>query len=181
MHKKACNRCAVVLLVGGFLFSAMGAQAYVRDRGAQAPVPLSSVQPVQNLSPVVVQGQRPSLPMILQTIKTGLNQPVSFRQKDLDKFVCRVRDKLGTHIAAVYCETNRQILRRHITGCKTCFPPAYMGNASGLLGLISKIPKNGGSYTLRVTDHGKVVKKYIVKHGKVIKVIDVGKKNGGSN
>lgn len=180
MHEKTSGGFAGVLLVGVFMFLPGGAQAYVRDKGARAPVPLSRVQPVQELSPIVVRGKRPSLPMILRTIKTGLHEPVSFARKDLDKFVCRVRDKLGTHIPGIYCETNRQIWRRHRTGCKTCFPPAYMGNASALLGLIRKLPKNGGSYTLRVTDHGKVVKTYIVKDGKVVKVIAVGK-DGGSD
>jgi len=40
--------------------------------------------------------------------KAGLKQPVSFKQKDMDKIVCRIRDKVGTHFKTLQCETNRQ-------------------------------------------------------------------------
>lgn len=44
------------------------------------------------------------------------------------------------------------------------------GSASALLGLIWKLESAGPSYTLEITDHGKVAAKYVLKDGKVVKV-----------
>ncbi|MGH8127369.1 MAG: hypothetical protein ACRETC_03235 [Gammaproteobacteria bacterium] len=157
--------------------------AFASGSGQQssAPQQATPVNPVEQaetqLSPIIVNGQKPTLPVILQAIKQGLKQPVSFAQKDLDKVVCRIRDKLGTHFQTLACETNRQILRLH-TKCGPnlgCYAGTVhvqtIDNPGRLLGMVRQLPPKGSSYTLRITDHGKMVKEYIVKDGKVVKVL----------
>ena len=91
--------------------------------------------------------------------------------------MCRIHDKTGTHFKTLECETNRQILRRQIR-CGdnlACYAQVVhvltIDNPGRLLNLVSQLPSKGSSYTLRITDHGKVIKEYIVKHGKVVKVV----------
>ncbi|MGA7965210.1 MAG: hypothetical protein WCB49_04870 [Gammaproteobacteria bacterium] len=165
----------VVLMTPGTSF------AFASGQQASAPQQATSANPVKQaetkLSPIIVQGHKPTLPVILQTVKQALKQPVSFAQKDLDKMVCRIRDKTGTHFQTVECETNRQLLQRK-TRCGDnlgCYAETVhaltIDNPGRLLGLVRQLPPKGSSYTLRITDHGKVVKEYIVKHGKVVKVL----------
>lgn len=49
------------------------------------------------------------------------------------------------------------------------------GRASTLLGLVAKSQSRGSSYTLLVHDHGNVVAEYVVKHGKVVKLVKLRK------
>jgi len=174
----------VVLMTPGTSF------AFASGQQASAPQQTTSANPMKqaetNLSPIIVQGQKPTLPVILQAVKQALKQPVSFAQKDLDKIVCRMRNKTGTHFQTLECETNRQLLQRKIRcgdnlGCYAETVHALtIDNPGRLLGLVRQLPPKGSSYTLRITDHGKVVKEYIVKHGKVVKVLSGIALKGGN-
>lgn len=181
MRKIAIN-FSILTTLGVVLMTWPGTSfAFASGQQASAPQQATSTNPVEQaetkLSPIVVQGEKPTLPVILQTIKQGLKQPVSFAQKDLDKVVCRIHDKTGTHFQTLECETNRQLLRRKIRcgGNLACYMQVVhvetINNPGRLLNLVRQLPPKGSSYTLRITAHGKVVKEYIVKHGKVVKVL----------
>lgn len=162
-------------------------------------VPLASVSSpaTTNLSPVVVQGHKLYLPVALQMIKTALKRPVSFTHQNLNKLVCQFTGMTGTHFQRLDCRTNCQRWIQHeaVQGVhvstqlcdsgNTDSAPAGPGqmaatvanwtnwhrvNRGALLELLKKLPPADSSYTLRVTDHGKVVAEYVFDHGDLVSV-----------
>lgn len=45
-------------------------------------------------------------------------------------------------------------------------------NRGALLKLLKKLPPANVSYTLRVTDHGKVVAEYVFRHGDLVNILE---------
>jgi hypothetical protein len=189
----------IFLFVVGALALALPplAQAMPKSGGARAPAPGTI-----NLQPLVVHGHHFPLPIILQTIKTGLKLPWTNDINDT-RIRCRFETDVGTHIGkTLWCETNRHHIMRtnslqtalesgnamHPTGGGRQLLPAAAGNAlNGMLGahsvrpaalkhLLSKLPSTDSSYTLRITDHGKPEVAYVVKDGELVKVIRYAKK-----
>ncbi|MGH8426979.1 MAG: hypothetical protein ACRES7_03240 [Gammaproteobacteria bacterium] len=166
-------------------------------------VPLASVTgpAVTILSPIVVTGNKLYLPVALQMIKAALKRPVSFRQQDLDKLVCQFTGITGSHFQTLDCRTNCQRWRQHEAAAfgvhvssQLCdsgnssvgiVGPGQMAatvvnwtdqhpvNRGALLELLKKLPPANSNYTLRITDHGKVVAEYVFKHGNLVSVREI--------
>lgn len=162
------------------------------------------------LSPIVVNGQHMPLPLALQMIRTALKRPWSSSRADRDKMVCRFEFMQGSHLQTLRCETNarhQQVaedtkfgflggLATRSVGCDLyCVlvnkaPPfpvmhyvdQHQISRGALLKLMKKLPPAGSSYTLRITDHGKTVVEYVVKHGEISKIYVAKSKarSGGS-
>ncbi len=169
-------------------------------------VPLASVNgpAVTNLSPLVVTGHKLYLPVALQMIKKALKRHVNFRHENLDKMVCQFTGITGTHFQTLDCRTNCQRLiqseavqgfhiSHQICGSGGNAPdvvgtPGQMAmtvvnftdqhpiNRGALLELLKKLPPANSSYTLRVTDHGKVVAEYVFKNGDLVSVREIKQK-----
>lgn len=157
-----------------------------RGGGASSTYTLS--QKSVNLSPIVVYGHRLYWPAVLQIIKKGLTRSFSTQRKDADKMVCQFEHHRsaigGTSLA---CETNRSAWQYE--RALQSKQDAAMGGGSGvldpspgfiivhsrinrgaLLRLLKKLPPANASYTLRVTDHGKVVAEYVFRHGDLVSI-----------
>lgn len=151
-----------------------------------------------NLSPIIVYGQRIPLPVALQIVKKALKRPYSTHREDLDKLVCKFVEMQDSHLQTLRCETNRQHLRMEEATQSAIDSAGAMANSScgltcvienGMVGfpgklgawmdqhpihpgalkeLLKKLPPADASYTLRVTDHGKVVAEYVFKDGNLV-------------
>ncbi|MGH8225095.1 MAG: hypothetical protein ACRER1_02935 [Gammaproteobacteria bacterium] len=162
-------------------------------------VPLASVTgpAVTNLSPLVVTGHKLYLPVALQMIKAALKRHVNFRHENLDKMVCQFTGITGTHFQTLDCRTNcqRWIQSEAVQGIHVSSQLCDSGNSAvsiagpgqmavtvvnwtnqhiinrgALLELLKKLPPADSSYTLRITDHGKVVAEYVFKNGELVSV-----------
>lgn len=169
--------------------------AYAVMDGQTMPVGSASHVRSQNevmLSPIVVNGQRIPMVIALTYLKTMLKRPWSTSAADLDKIVCRVEPAMGSHLDTMRCETNRRhlkvfentqvsFLNIRSLGDGVRYGTLYVEianwmdnhvvNRGALHEILSKLPPPGSSYTLQVTDHGKVVTKYVIEKGKLVKVI----------
>lgn len=150
------------------------------------------------LSPIVVSGQRMPLPIALQLIRAALGRPWSSARADRNEMVCRFQMMLGSHLQALRCETNAQHQRvaertqaglfearaETSAGCDlfcsltTKAPPiaviryvdSHPISRGAMEKLLKKLPPPGSSYTLRITQDGKPVIEYVIRHGKVSRV-----------
>ena len=138
------------------------------------------------LGKIVVEGNHLPLPIALEILKTALRSPWDTSWKDRNKIVCRTRGLLDTRIwdrRILFCETNQdffQALYALHTGLETGGPIPVMEDVNqpeavrvtrfGLLQrLLAKVPPAGSSYTLEVTSHGKVISKWVMKKGELVK------------
>ena len=75
--RKIANYFSILTMLGVVLMAFPGTSfAFASGQQASAPQQATSANPVEQadtkLSPIVVQGQRPTLPVILMDIKQGL-------------------------------------------------------------------------------------------------------------
>lgn len=169
--------------------------------GGGGAVPVGSASHIHHrtgisLPTLVVNGQRIPMAIALTYLKTMLRRPWSTSAADLDKTVCRIEPTMGSHFDTMRCETNRQHFkdaertRQSLMQVRTLGPGSQFAtlyaevaswidnrrvNRGALREMLKKLPPPGSSYTLQVTDHGKVVAKYIVKKGKLVKVIKMNR------
>lgn len=168
----------------------------------RAPLPATT-----ELSPIVVEGVRMPMPVALQMLKNALARPWSGAWKDRNKPVCRTEPMLGSHFSSLRCQTNLEHFKEASTtqlaldslpargsgseGCSLCaalnqaVPVEFVQwasgrriNPAGLHALLAKLPPAGSSYTLEMTDHGRVVSKWVFKKGKLVKVWHESKGGG---
>ncbi|MGA7966696.1 MAG: hypothetical protein WCB49_12590, partial [Gammaproteobacteria bacterium] len=150
------------------------------------------------LGPIVVKGQRLRvlpLPIQLQILKAALKRPVNFRQENLSKLVCRFNQDPRTAIhQPLHCETNCHLLMTeealHGTTTASCnigksaalneqlaaYINSHHVNRSQLESLLKQLPPPGSSYTFQVKSHGKVVARWVIDGGQIVKV-EVRKKD----
>jgi hypothetical protein len=163
-----------------------------RLSGSQGTPATTAASPQNvNLGLIVVKGKRLltlPLPVKLQMIKTALHQPINFRQENLSKLVCRFNgDPRDAMRQPLHCETNCDILMAQ-NAFNGFFIPCDIGesamlnerlaayinthriNRRELMALLEKLPPPGGSYTFQVKSHGKVVARWVVEGGQVVKV-----------
>lgn len=174
--------------------------------GANQPATTYTVtQKAVSLSPIKVYGLHIPIPLALQLYKKALTRSWSANPADLDKMVCVWQRPVGTHFQTLYCRTNRQHQQlasatqlawstpyaRWLPGDTTTAPqnnrvPLVLSGLtaqqsirrSSLAPLFGKLPPANSSYTLRVTDHGKPLFDYIVKHGNLVHIYEYVYKNG---
>lgn len=184
---------AMVLIV--FAVAIPRALASARNSGRRNGAAFSTrtiSQKAVNLSPIVVHGHKLYWPVVLQMIKNGLNRSFTNRPQDADKLVCQFEAHRNALDGTVlFCETNRRAWQyeRALRSKRD----AAMGGGSGslpvsagfeilhrrinrgdLLKLLKKLPPANASYTLRVTDHGKLVAKYVFSHGNLVSIFEAG-------
>ncbi|MGH8274386.1 MAG: hypothetical protein ACRES9_09095 [Gammaproteobacteria bacterium] len=184
---------AVGLAAATFTLTPTSTQAQASN---PPPAATASQQEVTNLSPLVVTGRKIPLPVALQMIKAALKRPVSYRSQDWHKLVCQFEGGRH-HPPTLDCRTNCQRWEQSMlyqgvhVSTQLCYAPISPGfisspgriaatvagwtdqqpiNRGALLKLLKKLPPANSSYTLRVTDHGKVVAEYVFKHGKLVSV-----------
>lgn len=179
------------------VLSVAASPALAGATGGGGTVPISSASHIHHradfsLPTLVVNGQRIPMAIALTYLKTMLRRPWSTSAADLDKIVCRIEPAMGSHFDTMRCETNRQHFksaertRQSLLDVRTLGPGAQFAtlyaevanwidnhrvNRGALREMLKKLPPPGSSYTLQVTDHGKVVAKYIVKKGKLVKIV----------
>ncbi len=85
---------------------------------------------VMHLGKVTVRGEKQII-ATLQAIKVALNQPNSGDPRLANVVVCRIRDKMGSHLKLLTCATNRDLnTRRSIT--QTAMTEAMAGELDPL-------------------------------------------------
>ena len=157
------------------------------------------------LSPIVVDGQRLSLPVFLQLLRTALHRPWSSSRADENKLVCHFQTRLGTHMQTLRCMTNAQYFHQQDETQEALLAASHDGytrpiyyalmngqipvsianftrqhsvNRGELMRLFKRLPPRGSSYTLRITSHGKALLDYVIKNGKLKAVRHYVYKNG---
>ncbi|MGH8272356.1 MAG: hypothetical protein ACRESG_08540 [Gammaproteobacteria bacterium] len=169
---------ALVLLAVG----APRALAFAAQGAAASSSTHAVSQATVNLSPIVVYGHHVPLPVALQMVKKALKRPWSSSPEDADKMVCEFDSITGSHFQTLFCQTNRQYFKQQdqtqlafLTGHNlpvTVVDWTHQSiiNRGALIELLKKLPSANASYTLRVTDHGKVVAEYVFKNGNLVGV-----------
>ncbi len=182
--------CTVTLI-------AFPAHALAQHDAHATPARTTTSPQTIKLGPMVVKGQRLRvlpLPVQLQILKAALKRPASFRQENLSKLVCRFNQdpRVAIH-QSLHCETNCDLLmsdearRGTFMSCDIGHSAdvnerlaAYINNhhfnRSQLAALLKQLPPPGSSYTFQVESHGKVVARWVIDGGQVVKV-EVRKKD----
>lgn len=177
LNHKPISLSLAITVAFGLLLVASQASAYVGsgtvEHQAAAPVPATDSEPTVNLTPITVYGHKLYVPVMLQVIKNGLSRPMSTHRKDAHKLFCQWE----YHGTVVVCQSNLYHWRytRALQSMIHGQAPLPMGrklvhfaihaNRTAMQKLLKKLPPAGSSYTLRITDHGKTVIKYVFKGG----------------
>lgn len=170
---------------------AVAARAQAAHANPPAAVTVSH-QVETALAPITVHGNKLYLPVALQMIKAALHRPVNFQHENYDKLVCQFADITGTHFRTLDCRTNCQRLiqseaaQGFIISSQICASGRSVAGSTGVLignwadqqrinpgalrALLKKLPPADSSYTLRITNHGKVVAEYVFKKGVLVSV-----------
>ena len=180
------------------LLIALPAHAATQQTAHATPAKSAASPQTVKLGPIVVKGLRLRalpLPVKLQIVKAALKRPANFRQENLSKLVCRF-DKQGQRVAMsvpLHCETNCDILRS-LEGSVGSYISCDVGESAVLneriaasinshhitrgkvMAFLKKLPPADSSYTFQVKSHGKVVARWVIEGGQVVKV-EVRKKS----
>ncbi len=180
-------RLTLPLVIGLALVAATAPRALAFPRSGQqggGPPVAATSQKAVNLSPIVVHGHKLPLPIVLQTIKTGLKLPWTGDMSDT-RIRCRWRTQTASHFKVLWCESNRHHIMRvqklhtaliagHIIPMMNSVLVGFHHVNRGVLeALLNKLPSAGSSYTLRIpASEGKPEIDYIVKNGELVKILE---------
>jgi hypothetical protein len=187
--------CVPVAL--GLILVAVPAFAHPPSVLGEAPASASRPRDVTELQPIVVKGHKIYLPVALQMIKAALKRPVNYRSENWDKLVCRFESPDGSRAGTTLrCDTECELWARnmaiqgvHVSSELCGLKKAETGiavagwvrqrriNRGALMAVLSKLPPADSSYTLRVTEHGKVVAEYVFKDGDLVHVYKANHEN----
>ncbi len=189
------KRISLFLTLAGLcttLLTALPARASTHQAEHATPAKTATNLQTVKLGPIVVKGLRLHalpLPVKLQMVKAALKRPANLRQENLSKLVCRF-DKQGQRDAMsvpLHCETNCDILRS-LEGSVGSYISCDIGesamlneriaasinshyiNRGTVMAFLKKLPPPDSSYTFQVKSHGKVVARWVIESGQVVKV-----------
>lgn len=112
MNSKTANSCLLVLLVVAFLWIPLAAHA--DNETEKDPARDDDEMGTITLDPMEIRGYKEEL--ALRMLKLGFERKPTSRAEDLDKVVCWIDNKVGSHLNYLYCGTNRALLRMNRAG-----------------------------------------------------------------